>query len=134
MYANYLAIYRAGLAGDIKQMRALSYMEGLYDSYAHLTAAEREQKINKEFERIAESMQQLPRLSGGVASIDIPRMNESGVYVDIPPEQNNRPKRAPLAVGSVVIRTTYQNGRAETGRVYFSLDRDGCWKANPNRL
>jgi len=134
MYANYLTIYRAGLAGDIKQMRALSYMEGLYDYYSHLTPAEIEQKINKEFERIAEGMQQLPRLSGGVASIDIPRMNESGVHVDIPPEQNNRPKREPLAVGSVVIRRTYPNGRSDTGRVYFILDRDGRWKANPNRL
>jgi len=134
MYANYVSIYRAGLAGDIKQMRALCYMEGLYDYYGHLSAEEREQKINKIFEGIAERMQQLPRLSGGVASIEIPRMNESGVYVDIPPEQNNRPKREPLAVGSVVIHTTYKNGRSETGRVYFSLDRDGRWKANPNRL
>jgi len=116
MFANYVAIHRAGLAGDIKQMRA------------------REQKINKEFEGISERMQQLPRLSGGVASIEVLRMDESGVYVDTPPAQNHRPKREPLAVGSVVIRATYKNGRSDTGRVYFSLDRDGRWKANPNRL
>jgi len=134
MLANYLAIYRAGIAGDLKQMRALSYMEGEYDRYAHLSAEEREREINKLFGLIAERMQQLPRLSGGAASVDIPRMNESGVYVDIPPEQNNRPKREPIAVGSVVIRRTYPNGRSDTGRVYFLLDRDGRWKANPNRL
>gem|GEM_PF-699251 len=126
--ATFDTIYRAALADDLEQMRALSYEEGLFLSLKEDKPEEREKRISRIYDVAKNRIQTAARLNDGLVSIDIPRMQETTVYV------YTKPGEAPIAIASAMTRRSFGNGKSEVWQTSFFLDRDGRWKANPNTL
>jgi len=128
LLASFETIYRAALANDSERMRELSYEAGLFLSLKETQPEEREKRIMRIYDVAIKRIQTAARVNGGVVSIDIPRMQESTVYV------YTKPGDEPIAIASAVIRRNFENGKSEAWQTSFFLDRDGRWKANPNTL
>jgi len=126
--ATFETIYRAALASDFAQMREHAYDSGLFLNLKESKPEEREKRIARLIEEKAKRIQTAAHVNGGLVSIDVPRMQESTVYV------YTKPGEEPIAIASLVIRRNFQNGKSEAWQTSFFLDRDGLWKVNPNTL